>query len=183
MELDYSERDDDTASQSTAHKQKPPSSVPLATFIDSNIPTTLEFEGMDDDDLHSFAGSTLPDTTSRSVGSAVFKVSEPSGNTHRIKCEIAMSILFDAVADKVSIPRRLLQLQYIDDEGDVVTMTCDDDVAEAWALARRTGSKVAKLSAIVGETKSLDPTIVAVSGVTILVLTVAGFVFLRTKGK
>jgi len=186
MELDYSEREDDTGSRSTARsarvKNSPPS-TPLATFIEPNIPTTLEFEEMNDD-FHSITASTLPETIPRSVGTggAVFKVSDPSGNTHRIKCETIMSVLFDAIADKVNIPTRSLQLQYVDDEGDIVTMTCDDDVAEAWALARRTGQKVAKVSAVVSETKTLDPAILAASGAAVAALAFAGFMLFRPRG-
>jgi len=76
-----------------------------------------------------------------------------------------MSALLDSVASKVTIPRQSLTLQYVDDEGDVVTMTSDDDVVEAWMLARKAGSRVAKISAIAMDAKSVDPTVIAIGGV------------------
>jgi len=188
MELDFAGSDDETGSRSFSHKKTAPT-TPLASGRESNIPgnipTTLEFGTPADDDVHSFTGSTIGETERMSVrsgsGKAVFKVSDPSGHTHRIRCDTIISVLLDAVSEKVDIPRRSLRLQYVDDEGDVVTMTCDDDVAEAWALATRTGIKVAKLSAVLGKAKSVDPTKIAVGSAAVAALGLAAFTFLRPK--
>lgn len=114
-------------------------------------------------------------------GRGVFKVTDPSGNTHRVKCTASMSLLLDAVASKANIPKRLLQLEYIDDEGDVVRMTSDDDVAEAWALAVKAGNNVAKLTAVLTNAQPVDPKILAGAGAAVAIIGIFMFVLLRPK--
>ena len=144
---------EETGSKSTA-KSQPTSQRPGTVFasqIPSHIPATLEFE-----EDKSFAGSTLgdlgkskmlyqPDDLSRStMNASVFKVTDPAGNTHRIKCPPSLALLLDNIAEKANIPHDKIQLEYTDEEGDAVIVSNDDDVAEVYDLARQTG-KVIKL--------------------------------------
>lgn len=161
---------DETASRSSAGsavKQLVMPATPVASRLPGNIPATLEFE----DDNTSFAASTIaeerrglrmssPDARDI-IERGVFKVIDPSGNTHRIKTEYHIESFLDKVAERAGMSRRTLQLQYIDDEGDIVIMTSDDDVAEAWALARKAGHNIAKVTAVVGEAASFDPKLFA----------------------
>jgi len=163
MELDNLSENDESASRASRNSLRRESSPGINTpYRDLNIPATLEFEeGVADN--HSFAGSTI-DQSGRWDG-PVFKVTDPSGKTHRIKCDLSISSLLDAVAAKVtSIPRKALQLQFVDDEGDVVTMTSDDDVIEALTLSKKSGSIATKLAAVAIESKSIDQTMIAVGG-------------------
>ncbi|EEC47330.1 predicted protein, partial [Phaeodactylum tricornutum CCAP 1055/1] len=131
------------------------SNTPYVTKLPGNIPATLEFE--EPDDHASFNGSTIgdergvskllsPDEGSLAAVVGVFKVTEPNGRTHRIRCETLVTELLEAVAEKVDIPRSRLQIQYVDDEGDTVVITTDHDVTESWSFARKANQKVAKLN-------------------------------------
>jgi CBS domain-containing protein len=130
---------------------------PISTpHIKLNVPTTLEF--VDRDDQNSFAGSIgvsklmSPDDLDESmIGSisnvVVFKVfCTSSGASHRIRCEPRLSDLVAAIAAKTEIPSDRIQIEYEDDEGDSVRITSDDDVIEAYNMARRAGLKLAKLT-------------------------------------
>jgi len=189
MELDFSERDDSTklSAKSTlksAVKPRRASDDPLGAIVPSNIPKTLEFETLDDDirsQRNKFRATDEMSARSDTL-MAVFKVTDPSNKTHRIKCEQDIDVLVEAVAKKIDIPACRLQLQYTDDEGDVVTMTSDDDVAEAWTMALNSSSKIAKLKVVVVEPKSSGNKILAVGGVAAAaVLSAAAFTFLRSK--
>jgi hypothetical protein len=158
----------------------------MNALLPPDIPANLEFNAMQDSlvsqrlfgDDASIGMRSDPDKP-------VFKVSDPSGNTHRIKCEGRIAMLLDTVAEKAHIPRRSLQLQYIDEEGDVVNMTSDDDVVEAWNLAKNTGNKVAKLTAIASETKAKaakDQQMMIVAGVA-GVAAIGGLVLLLLRPK
>lgn len=150
---------DEAASKSTGRsgiKSGRPDTA-FASRIPSHIPTTLEF-----DEDRSITGSTLGDmnrsgimssfqfddcSRSTSANTSIFKVTDPSGQTHRVKCPPNFSLLLKGVAAKANMASEQIQLQYIDEEGDTVIITGDDDVAEAWDLARQTGTKVVKLVA------------------------------------
>jgi CBS domain-containing protein len=132
-------------------------SFPISSpHIKLNVPTTLEF--VDRDDQNSFAGSIgvsklmSPDDLDESmIGSitnvVVFKVfCASSGASHRIRCEPRLADLLAAIAAKTEIPSERIQIDYEDDEGDSVRITSDDDVIEAYNMARRAGQKLAKLT-------------------------------------
>jgi CBS domain-containing protein len=146
--------------------------VPETPFVSSfpnNIPSTLEFEGKSMGDEDSFNGSTIDDrgaskllmSDDMSVGAsmagggiAIFKVSDQSGRTHRVRCDLYAEELLEGVSKKLGIALACLQLQFVDDEGDTVIITSDDDVEEAWSLARKAGAKVAKVTALTMKSKS-----------------------------
>jgi hypothetical protein len=130
------------------------------------------------DDMASVCGSV------GGSGMGIFKVSDQSGSTHRVKCDLCAEDLLDGISKKLGIPRACFQVQFVDDEGDTVIVTSDDDVDEVWTLARSAGAKVAKLSVLAVKPKSpLDnPAVlggVAVLGVTIL----AGVAFFLLRVK
>jgi signal-transduction protein with cAMP-binding, CBS, and nucleotidyltransferase domain len=177
--------------------------VPETPFVSSfpnNIPSILEFEGKSMcDDEEWFNGSTIDDRGASKLnpddmasvcgsvggsGMGIFKVSDQSGSTHRVKCDLCAEDLLDGISKKLGIPRACFQVQFVDDEGDTVIVTSDDDVDEVWTLARSAGAKVAKLSVLAVKPKSpLDnPAVlggVAVLGVTIL----AGVAFFLLRVK
>jgi CBS domain-containing protein len=176
--------------------------VPETPFVSSfpnNIPSTLEFEGKIMNDEDSFNGSTIDDrgapktlmTDDMSVGAsmvgsgiAVFKVSDLSGSTHRVRCDLCAEELLEGVSKKLGIALACLQLQFIDDEGDTVIITSDDDVVEAWTLARSAGAKVAKVTALTMKSKSPfdNPAVLGGAGVVgAFVLVGIGFFLLRVK--
>jgi CBS domain-containing protein len=157
---------------------KSPYSLPYVTDLPPNIPSTLEF--VDDDGNGSFTGSTIGDERgvskilspedmsvslgAQSSGTVAFKVSCPSGATHRIRCEPRIEDLVDSILSKINIPRSRVRIEYDDDEGDTVIVTSDDDVKEAWKLARKAGSKLAKLKVVAAEKKSNTSTALLAGG-------------------
>ena len=173
--------------------------TPLATpRISLNVPTTLEFVGHDD---QSFAGSTIgdergisklmsPDELSESIiglSTIAFKVHcVADGSSHRIRCEAKIDDLLVAISSKISLPPNRIQVEYEDDEGDVVRISSDDDVVEAFNLARRSGHKLAKLTATEIELKtnsSSSKTLMIGGAAIVAVLGIAGVVLLRSKRK
>jgi PB1 domain len=129
--------------------------------VPPHIPTTLEFEGDND----SFNGSTIGEDRGFKIftgegpnGSSLvlFKVSSPSGATHRVRCALKVQDLLESVSNKIGVPTRSFQVQYEDDEGDTVLITTDDDVSEAWNMAKKGGNKIVKVTAILIEKKKAD---------------------------
>jgi signal-transduction protein with cAMP-binding, CBS, and nucleotidyltransferase domain len=176
---------------SPSHIKAPPE-TPYVTKLPGNIPATLEFE--EPDDHASFNGSTIgdergvskllsPDEGSLAAVVGVFKVTEPNGRTHRIRCETLVTELLEAVAEKVDIPRSRLQIQYVDDEGDTVVITTDHDVTESWSFARKANQKVAKLNAVSIEPKSSGPNskVMAGAGIALTLVGVLAFVIMKPK--
>jgi CBS domain-containing protein len=173
--------------------------TPFVSSFPNNIPSTLEFDGKSMCDEDSFNGSTIDDrgaskllmsddmsvgTSRTGSGIAVFKVSDQSGSTHRVRCDLDAEELRERVSKKLGIALACLQLQFVDDEGDTVIITSDDDVEEAWSLARKAGAKVAKVTALTMNSKSpfANPAVlggVGVAGVFVLVGLV--FTLLRVK--
>lgn len=131
------------------------------SHVPTHIPTTLEFKGGDDND--SFNESTIGEERGQkspaveegnNLSSLLFKVIGPLGETHRVRCGLKIRDLLDSVSQKIGVPTGSFQIQYEDDEGDVVVMTSDDDVAEAWNLAKRARNKVVKVTAMMVDKKS-----------------------------
>ena len=186
-------------SKTASHSRGPPSATikalpdtPFVSKIPASIPKTLEFT--DDQDNASLVGSTIgdergmstlmsPDVTSGlSLTVGVFKVVDPTGHTHRVRCELHISELLADVASKIDIPTSRIQLQYIDEEGDVVLLNEDEDVEEAWKLALKQGNKVAKLTAKKTQMKPAQTMVFAGAvGVALLVACAGAFVLLRPK--
>lgn len=161
----------------------------------NNIPATLEFEDRMDGSVN---GSTIDDRgasrilnledTSASLIStsvAIFKVSDQSGNTHRVRCATRVDELFAAVSEKVGLPSASIQLQYVDDEGDTVIITSDDDAAEAWTMAKRSGAKIAKLNCVTITPKSVvnQNIVMGGAGALVAVIAAAAVVLLRPSGR
>ena len=198
--------EDSTVVGSTISKQK--IKIPTHNYVGAlnspfatprlplNVPTTLEFVDHDD---QSFAGSTIgdergvsklmsPDELSESIlgiPTIAFKVfCVADGSSHRIRCEPKVVDLLAAISSKTLLPPSRIQMEYEDDEGDFVRISSDDDVVEAFNLARRSGHKLAKLTAteIEIKTNSLTSRAIIVSTVA-TVLGIVGVVFLRSKRK
>ena len=142
---------------------------PLNKALPSGIPANLEFDKMQNSLVSQrLLGDGDDCSGTIDLENPVFKVTDPAGKTYKIKCDGRISTLLDTVATRTLIPRNALQLQYTDDVDDVVTMTCDDDVAEAWNLAKKTGIRTAKISAIACESKAKaakDQQVMIVAGV------------------
>jgi CBS domain-containing protein len=147
------ERPKNSYSASVSAKKSPIIKVSRdAPFVMSplpgNIPTTLEFA---EDDQQDFDGDitllsdTRYTTSQSSYGPTVqFKIVDPSGHTHRVRSESKLSRLLDAFAEKVKINKNSIQFKFVDDEGDTILITSDDDLIEAIKLSRTSGSSTSK---------------------------------------
>jgi CBS domain-containing protein len=167
----------------------------LLSAVPSNIPATLEFFDADGD--NSFTGSTIgdergvskllsPEDTSGSMGIldfVSFKVTTASGSTHRIRCEPTVKDLADAIEAKSSIPQSRMRIEYEDDEGDVVVISNDDDVAEAFKLARKSGKKIAKLTVVETEVKAQAVSTALIGGGLATMALLAAFAVLVLRPK
>jgi hypothetical protein len=63
-------------------------------------------------------------------GGIVFKVTDPYGRTHRIRCAPRRKKLLDSLLPKISkdTDPSKLTIQFVDDEGDAVSITNDEDL-------------------------------------------------------
>ena len=142
-----------TASNAAALKKNFPRSpeTPRSGLLPGNIPTTLEF-----DDYDTRSASKMADDLSTSIDAmmGIFKITDADGNSHKVRCPCRVSDLIHAVATKMQVNPKYLTLTFIDDEGDRVAITNDDDVVEAFNYSRRHGQQIVKLSAASGLTKS-----------------------------
>jgi len=78
--------------------------------------------------------------------SVVFKVTDPSGNTHRFRCVPRRQNLFVTLLSKIGEDVSSFEIKFVDDEGDAVLITSDEDLMEATELAQKAGSPVVKLT-------------------------------------
>ena len=78
----------------------------------------------------------------------IFKVSDSDGNTHRIRCPRQMDQLLKSLASKMGngVDESLLEVKFIDDEGDAILVTSDSCLSEAIALAQNADNQIVKLS-------------------------------------
>jgi hypothetical protein len=78
-------------------------------------------------------------------------------------------------------------VEYEDDEGDIVRVSNNDDVVEAFSIARRSGHKLAKLTATEIEVKttssSSSKTVIVGTVAVATVLGIAGVFLSRSKPK
>jgi len=150
--------------------------------LPGNIPTTLEFTEDDHQDLDGDI-TLLSDTRTSSSSLVVqFKVVDPSGHTHRVKSESKLSSLIDAFADKVKINKKCIQFKFVDDEGDTILITSDDDLIDAIKLSRSPGGAskaLVKLTAV-EIPRGMDQTIV-LAGAAAAVAVVGSFLMMRKR--
>eukprot|EP00934_Nitzschia_sp_Nitz4_P007240 Nitzschia sp. Nitz4//scaffold121_size67750//41550//50848//NITZ4_006072-RA/size67750-augustus-gene-0.40-mRNA-1//-1//CDS//3329534363//7230//frame0 len=158
----------------------------MSPRMPGNIPTTLEF-----DDAHGFdeGGESLNDTYHSDFHVITFKVVDHMGHTHRVKSDTKLASLRRVFAEKVkSANMKRLRFKFIDEEGDSVMVTGDDDLAEAVRLACASGSQaqkggvVVKLTVVeVAETQEIDSTMLAGVGSIIGLAGLAAMFALRPK--
>jgi len=165
-----------------ASAKKNAQETPAAARLPGHIPTTLEFDGEQDMEMSKIRTNISHDELSGSIEALMghFKITDPTGATHRVKCVCTAEDLISLAAEKVGINRHCLRLRYVDDEGDTVNITADDDVVEAWNHAVKAGQKVAKLTAVAVEGRNqdeLDPLMLV--GVGLAVVGAAAFMLLR----
>ncbi|KAG7356863.1 cystathionine beta synthase domain containing protein [Nitzschia inconspicua] len=168
--------------------------VSSAPNIPSNIPSTLEFEnGVEED----FDDPTLNDTLRFDAGSllsevnvAVFKIVDQQGHTHRIRSEARIMNLKIAFAEKTSLGRaetKDLRFKFVDEEGDAILVSSDEDLAEAIHLSRNSaqnGSAAVRLLVDVKRdtTISLDPNLmIAGAAATLVAIGAAMIIMFSSK--
>ena len=107
-----------------------------------NVPRDID---IGEQDSFNDMGGTSVDFSER--GGVIFKVTDPSGRTHRIRSAPRRRKLMESLLPKMRIdsdPSQLM-IQFIDDEGDAVLITNDEDLLEATDLALKAGNQVVKL--------------------------------------
>jgi CBS domain-containing protein len=144
---------------------------PIAPFP-GNIPKTLEFT----DDMDESTIGNISEARTMTI-----KVVDPSGSTHRLRSEMRVDKLKEALSEKIKINTNNLQFKFVDDEGDVVVITSDEDLAEAVNLSQDSaGKQVIKL--IAEEVSSgLDSMALAAIGAAVAFIGVAAMIAFRPK--
>jgi CBS domain-containing protein len=200
---------DDVSDVNSATKSMTPSKKGFPTIrghsgteppaLPSNIPSTLEFqEGANEE----FDENTLNDTTYRmETGSlvsegnvVVFKIVDRQGHTHRVRSEPKILNLRNAIADKLDKGQKAqaMRFKYMDEEGDAVLVTTDDDLLEAVTIARAAnpsqGSKlVVKLLLEEGKSGAVtgldDPIVMTGIGITIAAVAVGALMLMKPSGR
>jgi len=175
-----------TSRRAPAATTKAAPSTPYMSELPSNIPTTLEFD-MDLDnsstlgDERGVSKLLSPEDASLLGGpstlNVMFKVSCPSGDTHRIRCGPSIKELVDMIAAKVDIPPDRIRIEYEDDEGDIVVVSSDHDATEAYEMARKAGKKLAKLSVVEGKSKQKNNTALVGGGATMAAALIGALAF------
>ena len=128
----------------------------FAPNLPGNIPNTVEITG-DDQLSGSFVNSrgfpTVTETSFDYADAVVFKISDPDKKIHRVRCIPKLSTLLDMLAKKMSagVQADSLQLQFVDDEGDAIMITNDDDLNDAVNIARSSQNQVVKLTVSLGK--------------------------------
>jgi myosin heavy subunit/signal-transduction protein with cAMP-binding, CBS, and nucleotidyltransferase domain len=114
-------------------------------------------------------------------GGVVFKVTDPKGNTHRIRCEPRRKKLLDSLLPKIGkeTDPDSLTIRFVDDEGDSVLITNDDDLVEAAELAHKAGNQIVKLT--VSKMKEKSPLIMGAIGVSVVAMLGIVTIMLRPK--
>ncbi|CAM9251243.1 unnamed protein product [Discosporangium mesarthrocarpum] len=98
------------------------------------------------------------DMMSRDVGSElemgdvlfVYKVSNSAGHTYRIRASAErLNKVMLEVGEKLKCDHTMIQLKYLDDEGDEIMLSGDDSLHEAVDMARASGLPALKLVAAI----------------------------------
>jgi CBS domain-containing protein len=146
MEIDDSSDIQSSATQGPKKILPPTKSskdAPIASFVSSNIPSTLEFqrgvnEEFDDPTLNASlrfdTGSTISDGNL-----VVFKIVDQRGHTHRFRSEVRILNLRKTFAEKTNVGKskvKNIRFKFVDEEGDAILISSDEDLSEAIDLAR-----------------------------------------------
>jgi len=164
--------------------------TPFVSNVPGHIPQTVEIGGAENDSFGypAHTETSFDIVTERDI--YVFKVVDPSGNTHRVRCERKRSKLVDALLPKLGgkVDPSKLQIQFTDDEGDAVIITNDDDLVEASNLARTGAKDVIKLTVSIAGGKSIaetleeDPVLLGgVAGAVVLGVLLIGLALARPR--
>ena len=153
---------------------------PVGT-LPGNIPKTLAFVGGDDghlgESLRLDNESTLDEVSySRST---VFKISDPAGHTHRIRSDLKFSKLCGVLAEKLNVSSKNIKFKFVDDEGDIILISNNDDLIEAVRMAQgKDTNQIVKLSAEIFASGP-SPQMIAGVGAAVAVLGILAMVMLR----
>jgi signal-transduction protein with cAMP-binding, CBS, and nucleotidyltransferase domain len=150
----------------------------VSTAVPNNIPLHVEIDEARSDhcslneslitDPKGFTSAASP--YGSNVGqTAIFKLTDPSGHTHRIRSELSVTSLLGLLVKKMGgrVDAESIHMKFVDDEGDAIMITSDDCLAEAAQLAQKSGSEVVKLSVTVVKPKLAimeDKTQMAIAG-------------------
>ena len=76
-----------------------------------------------------------------------------------------------------------LQIQFVDDEGDIVLVTTDEDLGEAVSISKASGQKAVKIKVVFGKNGLSamleDPVMLGIAGAVVVGVVVLGFVLSR----
>ena len=134
----------------------------VSTARPNNIPACVEIDEAARSDNGSLNESLITDTRgfistagspydSHNGRTVVFKLTDPSGHTHRIRSELDVTALLGLLVKKMGgeVDADSIHMKFVDDEGDAIMITSNDCLAEAAQLAQQSGSEVVKLSVTV----------------------------------
>jgi hypothetical protein len=175
----------------------------VSQSIPNNIPMTLEFQegghnDFDEGAITLFDGMTLNEgntwndsfvsDTQKNTQTILYKILDPSGHTHRLRAEMKIESLQEAFAEKVKAGKKKIRFKFLDDEGDAIVITSDEDLVEAYkhspSSGNKPGNQVVKLTAEeVEESSDLNPMILAGIGAAVAVLGIGAMIMLRPSKK
>jgi CBS domain-containing protein len=147
--------------------QVAPDAPMVSRGMPNNIPSHVEIDDAASNsgsineslitDTRGFAAPSPYGSTTGPV--AVFKLTDPSGHTHRIRSELSVSSLLGLLVKKMGndVDIDSIHMKFVDDEGDAIMITSDECLVEAAQLAQKSGSEVVKLSLTVVKPKLALP--------------------------
>jgi CBS domain-containing protein len=141
--------------------------TPFVSDVPNNIPSHVEIDDGAPSDHGSLNESLITDTrgfastagspsyASQCIRGTVFKLTDPSGHTHRIRSELRLSTLLGLLVKKMGekVDPEYIRMKFVDDEGDAVMITSNECLTEAAQLAQKSGSEVVKLTVTVVKPK------------------------------
>jgi len=175
---------------------------PYATAQLNKVPNQVEFtNGGEDSIADSMLDRTLsytadpnsnsvasPGRTSKSIGEIAFKVVDDEGQTYVIRNDGNYDNFIKALSLKLNkvIDPKMIQLKYIDEEGDSILISSDDCLGEALAVAHKKGAKTMKINlSIQGKGFSsvgTDSKMLAIAGGGVAVLIgIAAMIMMKAK--